>query len=448
MPPSNNNGGMLPHSKEAEQGVLGSVIHNNRCLAHLRGLLEPGHFFSPAHRDIFAAMLELETAEQPVDEITLCQSLRRADKLEQAGGMIYIAELVDLTPVASNVELYAKIVLEEYARREAIVQAGELAAKVRESGEGYGETLQQAGDLFRRLAEEIITGKTLSLKEGMNSAFRRLEEGPERSQNPIRTHTALDQWLNSLTPGYLTIVGARTSNFKTACVTQIAVDNALSGHPVLFITLEMTTEDLSLRILSLVAEVESNKLLRGDKNNLDQFEWDALLAAEGKLKKCPLVFEGNGRGMSTGQIGHAVRKAVVDYGIKLVVLDHLKKIISKGFDGREKQSNRVMALSDLAKETGLPFLVAAQVNREGDEQPRMSQLEWSGDIEQEADAVILLQKVDEYRLNVYLAKVRNGPTFGKPIVLTLKPSTFRIGPGIYTNVEDKGQGSVQEDMPF
>ena len=148
---------LLPHDKEAEQGVLGAVIHDNESVHAALEMLTAEMFFSPAHQYIFQAMTDLDERNEPIDEITLGNLLRAKNQLGQVGGLVYVAELVDLTPVASNVLYYAGIVREKHQLRSLIGAATEIASKGRESPDDVEGLIHNAEDIFLQLADQATT---------------------------------------------------------------------------------------------------------------------------------------------------------------------------------------------------------------------------------------------------------------------------------------------------
>lgn len=421
--------------------MLGAIIHANQALQVVSGWVQPHMFFSPGHREIFTAMLELwedrdgEHAN-PIDETSLGHRLESKGKLEFVGGLIYIAELVDLTPVGSNIAIYADIVVDTHSRRQEINAAKEFLDA------GGGE--KKAGALRFHLGEIAVAGasrKATTLREMMLAARARLEERSSREACLIQTYTDLDPLINGLTPGYVTVVAARTSNGKSAFTSQIAVENARHGIPVLMVTLEMSEVELAMRMISFVSGVNGTKLLKGSADDLTAREWDLIAWGQEKLAEAPLFFIGNGRALNLDQIGNACRKFVFREGVKLVVIDHLRKIAvpDAGFRGiYEQQTRRIEYISDLAKELDIPFLVAAQINRESSDKPSIKDIEGSGIIEQEADVVFLLHLPEEHedRIDVHAGKVRNGRRFSR--TLTWQGPHYRIGPNMWGDPDQTG----------
>ena len=435
-----SNGRMLPHDKDAEISVLGSIFHNPNTLSIVKGWLTPESFFSPAHRDIYAAMLTLDTKNEIIDEVTVIHQLRFQGKLDACGGMPYIAEMVDLTPPGMNIKEYAGIVAETETRR------GELVAASGFVQEGGGA--EKAYDLrqsLETLSARHANREATTLKEAVAQGFDVIERRADRFASLILTHTCLDEHLSGLAPGYVTIVGARTSHGKSAFVAQVALENARRGVPTLFVTLEMPHHELGLRMVAYEGKINNTQLLKGHAKDITDAEWDRASAASATIGEFPLYFAGRGRAMTLDAIGNMIRSYIYEEGVQLVVIDHLRKIAvskSEARDLYDKQTLRIETLSEMAKEVDIPFLVAAQINRQGAETPQMKDLEGSGIIEQEADVVLILHlpEDEEGQIKVVGDKVRNGRRFEKN--LQWNGPHLKIGPYPYLPNQNPGQGEL------
>src|SRR3990167_3348894 len=225
--------GMMPHDREAEQGVLGAIIHENRNLERVIGVLDAEAFFSPGHRRIFQAMLGLREQQTPIDETTLAAKLRLSGGIDHVGGVSYIAELVDLTPVAGNIEVYVEIVLERHRARSIVQLALDVVSDVMESG-----VVTDHAARLRAALEQVddqaggLRGRPFS-QAGMEFCSWLGEEG--KPAFVARTHTRLDGMLGGIgtdRPGY---IASRTGVGKTTFALQTAIRNAKAGVPALFV---------------------------------------------------------------------------------------------------------------------------------------------------------------------------------------------------------------------
>ncbi|MEE8395170.1 MAG: replicative DNA helicase, partial [bacterium] len=329
---------LLPHDKEAEQGVLGAIIHNNDALNAALEMLSPEHFFSPAHRELFSAMRELFERSDPIDEITLGHYLRAKNLLEQVGGMVYIAELVDVTPVASNVSVYAEIVRQKAQLRALISAATEIATQGREKPDDVEGLMQEAEGIFAELASSAQRRSYAHLKDLLNANFEQLEKAADRGDNLTGLPTGfreLDGYTNGLQPSDLIIVAARPSMGKTSFVANIALYAAtFSQQPVAFFSLEMSKEQMALRFLCSEAKVDSQKLRTG---KLEDFEWDKLANANGVLSEAKILIDET-PGLTPLALKAIARRIQIEHGLGLIVVDYLQLMRSaRRTDNREQE---------------------------------------------------------------------------------------------------------------
>ena len=415
---------LLPHDKEAEQGVLGAIIHNNQALYQAVELLQPDHFFSPAHREMFQAMIDLTERKDPVDEITLGHYLRAKNQLDQVGGLVYIAELVDLTPVASNVAVYAEIVREKFQLRSLINSALEIAVKGKESPENVPDLIHQAENVFQTLAAHSQVRSYAHLKDLLARNFAQLEAVQDRGEGMVGLPTGfreLDRMTNGLQPSDLIIVAARPSMGKTSFAMNVARQAAKqSKKPVVVFTLEMSAAQLAMRLLCCEARVDSHKLQQG--NNLDENDWDNLAAAAANLSEAALFIDESPE-LSPLGLKAIARRIQSEHGLGLIVVDYLQLMRStRRRESREQEIAEISrGLKAVAKELNVPVLACAQLNRALENRPNkrpiLADLRESGTIEQEADLVMFIYRDEVYNpetedmgiAEIHIAKHRNGP---------------------------------------
>ena len=415
--------GLLPHDKEAEQGVLGAVIQDNDALPLVADVLKPECFFSPAHQALFEAMLDLSEGEEPIDEITLASLLRTRNKLEQVGGLVYIAELVDLTPAGANVMAWAEIVLDKHQLRTLISAGMDIAAKGRKSEENSLNLIQQAEQTFMDLAAPMGRNTYASLKDLLITNFEALESAEDRPDglSGIPTgFTELDALTNGLQPSDLIILAARPSMGKTSLALNIGSWGARAKQKaVLVFSLEMSKEQMARRMMCSTAKVDSQKLIRG---TLDDYEWDQLAKATADLSNLK-VFIDDTPEITTFGIRAVMRRIQAEHELGLVVVDYLQLMRSvRRKDNREQEIAEISrGLKALAKDFSVPVLACAQLNRalesRTEKRPRLSDLRESGSIEQDADLVMFIYRDEVYNsktedlgiAEIHVAKNRNGP---------------------------------------
>ncbi len=419
--PSSN---LLPHDKEAEQGVLGAIIHNNDALSQAVEMLQPEYFFSPAHRELFKAMLQLSERQAPIDEITLGTYLRDRNQLEPVGGLVYIAELVDLTPVASNVGVYAEIVRQKHQLRSLIQAAMEIAAKGRDTPDNAEELIHQAEGIFIDLANSAQLKSYAHLKDLLNQSFETLEGMQDRDEELLGLPTGfaeLDKYTNGLQKSELIIVAARPSMGKTSFAISIARYAAMrSGVTAAIFSLEMSKEALAMRLLCAEAAVDSQRVRLG--KHLEEHEWDKLATAAGTLSEAQ-IFIDETPDLTPMGVKAIARRIQAEHGLGLIVVDYLQLMrASHRTDNREQEIAEISrGLKAVAKGLNVPVLACAQLNRgletRAEKRPVLSDLRESGAIEQDADLVMFIYRDEVYNpdtedagvAEIHIAKHRNGP---------------------------------------
>lgn len=423
---------MLPFDREAEQAVLGAILLNQKNLRLLAGYLTPDSFYLPAHRDIFAALLGLETDQEPIDELTLVHLLRERNQLEAVGGATYVASLGDVPPATVNVLAYAEIVRDLALARTITRAAMEIAQQGGKTGHrGTVSILHQARRVFQDIeARQRILGTTSAADAvaKIDAQMLVFEQHPAR----VMAYMDVDQFVQGFEPGYVHIIGARTSQGKSTTLSQIGLFNGLRGVPSLTFTLEMFEWEYVTRQVCQYQGLPGWKWLKGALGERSAEERRKFDTGKEEIARLPMYFAGDGRRMAMDEIGYVARAHIREYGVKAVFLDHLKMIPAPAKKEKfyDAQSWRVEELSELAKETAVPWFVCAQINREGDTRPRLIDLEGSGTIEQYAGVVLLQHCPDMERrdvLDINVAKGRNNRT--GTLSFPWYPSYFRVGPG-------------------
>jgi replicative DNA helicase len=422
---------LLPYDKEAEQSVLGAILHNNDALLQAAEILQPDAFFSPAHRDLFTAMLELAGRKDPIDEITLANFLRSHNQLEQVGGMVYIAELGDATPVSLNVTAYAEIVREKHQLRTLITSATQIAQRGREAPDNVEGLIQQAEQTFLDLARQSTRKSYERISDLLNENFKKLEQAQDRGDGLTGLPTGfaeLDLATNGLQPTDLIVVAARPGMGKTSFVLNVAEHAALrSRQPAVVFSLEMSKEQMALRMLCSEAKVDSQKLKRGE---LDEYDWDRMAAAMNRLSETPIFIDDTAEATPLA-IKAISRRIQQEHGLGLIVVDYLQLMrASNRRDNREQEIAEISrTLKAIAKDLGVPLVACAQLNRavEGrqNKRPMLADLRESGAIEQDADLVMFIYRDELYNpktedpgvAEISIAKHRNGPLTTYPIRL-------------------------------
>ena len=417
---------LLPHDRMAEQAVLGAIIIQNSILLQILDILNTDDFFSPANQHIFAAMQEMAAQEPPVpiDELTLLSQLESKQQLEQTGGVDYLNDLSQKTPVAENAEFYAHIVREKGQLRDIILTAHEVAKRGQEeNAENISEFIAEATDRLQSIDARTRLKSYSHLKEVLAINFEELEkvsESPENVTGVPTGFTELDDLTRGLQKGDLIIIAARPSMGKTA----LAINMALyaSGHaqiPVLFFSLEMPKEHVAMRLICSEAKVNNRKLLVG---NLEQDDWDKLMECTTHMMEAPLLIDDRSA-ISPNYIRKVIRQAKKEFpALGLVVVDYVQLMQSNLRNpSREQEMSEISrSLKAIAKEFSLPMVVLSQLNRglerRTEKRPMMSDLRESGALEQDADVIFFIYRDEVYNedtddkgiAEISIAKHRNG----------------------------------------
>jgi len=426
-----------PHSVEAEMGVLSCMlISPNECIGECVEKFKSGPevFYDLRHQTIFATILEMYDARQPIDVITLQQKLKDKQLLEQVGGIAYLSPLPDVVPSAANLSYYLEIVKEKYLLRKMIQTCTDVVGRVYDFEGEVDALMDEVERDILRISEARVQEHSSNIKELVKRAINQIEDFHQRQgmlTGVATGFTDLDKMTSGLHPGEMIVIAARPSMGKTSLAMNIAEHVALEQKlPVGVFSLEMTSESLVLRMLCSRSRVNMRNVRDGF---LAERDFPKLTSAAGKLANAPLFID-DSSGLSILQLRAKARRMAQQYGIKLFVIDYLQLLHSTA----RRAENRQQEIADisngvksLAKELNVPVIVLSQLNRELEKdknrKPRMSDLRESGSIEQDADLVGLLYKPsagddedspgggtgeeqEAVAVNLLIAKQRNGPT--------------------------------------
>ena len=418
--------GLPPQNIEAEGSIISAILIDNDALLDVIEALGPEDFYRTAHQKIYAAITDLFDKAEPIDLVTLANKLKEKGELEAIGGASYLARLVDTVPLAVNARHYAKIVHDKASLRRMIEKANAILKRCfEERGEAedvidFAESAvfeiseQKARQSFYPLSKIILGNiETLEEKQGNRSLVTGVTTG----------FTQLDTMTSGLQNADLIILAARPSMGKTALALNIARNAAVdAGVPVAVFSLEMSKEQLSLRMLCAEARIDSSRL-RGGFFSME--DWHRLTDAAGVLSECPIYID-DSPSLSAMEIRAKARRLKMDKNIGLVIIDYLQLM-----QGRASAERRDLEISEisrglkaLAKELDLPVMALSQLNRmleqRTDKRPRLSDLRESGALEQDADVVAFIYRDEVYNKDednpnrgtaeILLSKQRNGPT--------------------------------------
>lgn len=418
-------GKVPPHDIEAEQAVLGSMLTDRDAVIAAMETLKPDSFYREDDKAIYEAMQNLYNRAEPIDLITLKNELETMSKLEQVGGLEYLANLPEKAPTSANVQKYISIVEEKAMLRTLIKTANELV----DLGYSQTEDVEDIMDHAEKKIFDIMQNKNQKgyspIKDVLVESFTKLEELYNRKQHITGVPTGftdLDYRTAGLHGSELILLAARPAMGKTAFVLNIAANAAIRGKTgVAIFSLEMSKEQLVNRMLCSEAMVDSNKMRTG---KLEEDDWTKLASAIGPLSEADIYIDDT-PGITVMEIRTKCRKLKLEKNIGLVVIDYLQLITgnSKKGGSREQEISEISrSLKILAKELNVPVIALSQLSRaveqRPDHRPMLSDLRESGAIEQDADIVMFLYRDDVYNkesekkdiAEVIIAKQRGGST--------------------------------------
>ncbi|MFO7570580.1 MAG: replicative DNA helicase [Smithellaceae bacterium] len=416
-----------PQNVEAEQSILGGILLENSAINAAMEILSRDDFYSEAHRKIFAAIMEMNEHNEPVDLITLSNTLRDKNTLDSVGGTAYLASLVDNVPSAANVANYAKIVKEKSILRGLIGSATQIINSCYESGSDVDQVLDHAEHSIFEISEHKVQKSFFPLRDIIKVSFRSIEDLYSRKELITGVATGFDK-LDDITSGLqnsdLIIIAGRPSMGKTAFALNIAQNAALEYQtPVAVFSLEMSKEQLAFRLLAAEARVDSQRLRKGF---LGETDWPKLTTAAGRLSDAPLYIDDT-PAITVLEMKAKSRRLKADKGLGLIVVDYIQLMRGGGSsrDSREQEISEISrSLKALAKELSLPVIALSQLNRQVESRtnrrPQMADLRESGAIEQDADVIAFIYRDEVYNKSednpdkgvaeIIIAKQRNGPT--------------------------------------
>ncbi|HUH66483.1 MAG TPA: replicative DNA helicase [Syntrophales bacterium] len=415
-----------PQNLEAEQSVIGGILLDNQAINTVLEILDADDFYSEANRKIFQAIVELYDRNEPSDLITLSNILKSKKQLDQVGGASYLSSLADNVPSAANIDHYAKILKEKSILRKLIGTATDILGKSYSAGTDIDTVLDEAERAIFDISENKIKPAFSPFKDIIKESVRTIERLYERKELVTGVPTGFDN-LDDKTAGLqkseLIIIAGRPSMGKTAFALNIGQHAALEANiPVAIFSLEMSKEQLALRMLSSEARVDSQRIRRGF---LGEADWPKLITAAGRLSEAPIYIDDT-PAMTVLEMKAKARRLKSSVNLGLIILDYLQLMRSGGYrESREQEISEISrSLKALAKELDLPVVALSQLNRKvedrGDKRPQMADLRDSGAIEQDADVIAFIYRDEIYNKSeanpekgiaeIIIGKQRNGPT--------------------------------------
>jgi len=413
-----------PHSKEAEQSLLGGLLQDQNAVPGVLEILKGDDFFIPAHRKIFRAIAELFEENQPIDLVTVAERLKTKGELEAVGGAIYLAQLTERVVSAEHATAYAKLIADKALLRRLIEISGKIVGWCYENPENVDEVLDRAEASIFSLSEARIQSSYFPIESIVKENLLRIEALKNRQEivTGVPSHfTDLDRLTAGFQKGDLIIIAGRPGMGKTAFALNIARNVAVESEiPVAFFSLEMSKEQIGMRLMCMEARVDSQKLRTGF---ISQEECARLMATGQVFMRSP-IFVDDQPAITPLELRAKARRIMSERGLGLLIVDYLQLMrITERVERREQEISEISrSLKALAKELNIPVIALSQLNRKveerHDKRPQLSDLRESGAIEQDADVIIFLYRDEVYNkdtndkgiVEVLVRKQRNGPT--------------------------------------
>ncbi len=419
----------LPHNLEAERSVLGAILIHNDAFNHAAEVIDARDFFRDAHRRIFEKMIALSERSHAIDLVTLKEELQRAGELEDVGGPAYIASLADGVPRSANVEHYARIVKEKATLRNLIHSANRILSTAYEAEQDADLVLDDAEKAIFEIAEDRIREGFVPLRDLVQSSFATIEKLQQHKGLVTGVPTGfidLDEITSGLQPSDLVLVAARPSMGKTSFVLNVAQHvGTVTDMTVGFFSLEMSKEQLFIRLLTSEARIDAHRFRSG---HLTEKDYGRLSHALGTLAEAR-VFIDDTASIGVLEMRAKARRLKAEHGLHLLIIDYIQLMQGRGrFENRQQELSSISrSLKGLAKELGVPIVALSQLSRapetRSDHRPQLSDLRESGALEQDADLVMFIFREEQYRdaegqpnqeaegiAEIIVGKQRNGPT--------------------------------------
>lgn len=407
-----------PQNLDAEESVLGALLIDKDAIIRVAASLSPAHFYKDANGEIYAAILSLFEHREPSDLVTVPNELRKKKKLEEIGGLTYLSTLASRVPTSANVEYYANIVRDNYLKRQLIVVGGKISESVFADNSSSRELLDKAERSLFGISQEYLHQYFVPIRDVLEVSFDRLEalhKNPGEMRGVPTGLKSLDDRLSGLQESNLVVLAARPSVGKTSLALNIAQYAAVEKKiPVAVFSLETSKEQLVDRLLASQADVDGWRITTG---RLEEDDFKKIGEAMGILAEAPIYVDDT-PGINVLEIRTKARRLQMEQEIKLVIVDYLQLCHGQNTENRVQEVSEIsQALKNLARELHLPVLALSQLSRavesRGEKRPQLSDLRESGSIEQDADVVMFLYRLDEENrseVKLLIAKHRNGPT--------------------------------------
>jgi len=413
---------ILPHSVEAEQSVIGSMIMDKEAIVTASEIVSEDDFYNKQYGILFQAMVDLNEEGKPVDLVTLQNRLKEMAAPPEVSSLEFVRDLISAVPTSANVKYYATIVAEKATLRKLIRTNEEVINSCYLGKDSLELILDEAEKNIFKITQKRNTGEYVPIKQVVLNAMEQIERASKHRGDVTGIPTGfhdLDYKTAGFQPSDLILVAARPSMGKTAFVLNIAQHVAFKKNmAVAVFSLEMSKEQLVNRLFSLESKVDSHHIRTG---NLSDQEWEMLIESAGVIGRSNLIIDDT-PGISIAELRSKCRKYKMDHDLKMIIIDYLQLMSGSGrSDSRQQEVSDISrALKALARELNVPVIALSQLSRAVEQRPEhrpmLSDLRESGAIEQDADVVMFIYRDDYYNKDtdrkgiaeIIIAKQRNG----------------------------------------
>ena len=415
---------VLPHSVEAEQSVIGSMLMDREAIIAASEMITGDDFYQHQYGVMFESMVELFNEGKPVDLVTLQDRLKEKDVPPEVSSLDFVREILTTVPTSANVKHYAQIVQEKAVLRRLIRVNEEIANSCYAGKDSLEHILAHTEKSIFDLLQSRNSGEFVPIRQVALNVLEKIEQAAKTNDTVTGIPTGfidLDYRTSGFQPSDFILIAARPSMGKTAFVLNVVEHVAVKKqYPCMVFSLEMSKEQLVNRMLSMESNVDSQKLRTGSLTDAD---WDAVIEGVGTIGNSKLLIDDT-PGISIMELRSKCRKVKLEFGLSLVIIDYLQRMSGSGKSGHNRQqeiSEISRSLKALARELNAPVIALSQLSRacetRQDHRPMLSDLRESGAIEQDADVVMFLYRDDYYNKDtdtpniaeVIIAKQRNGP---------------------------------------
>jgi replicative DNA helicase len=432
-----------PHSFNAEEAVLGSILIDHDALLRVTAFLQPDHFYVVKHQWIYDAMQRLQQRQAAIDVLTLGVELQALGRLDEIGGMGFLAQLTNTVPTALNVETYARTVEQHALRRRMIGAASDVARLAYDQTLPVETIIEKSEAAIFAVTESSGEKKMAPIRKVVSSFFERIEYLHEHRDEPLGIptgYTNLDKLTGGMQRGDLVIVAARPGVGKTSLMLNIAYTAAMKfKQRVALFSLEMGNEQLVQRFVASETGIDSQRLRRGE---LKEDEWGRLTHVSMRMSDLK-IFLDDTPSLTPLDLRVKARRIYQEHGLDMILVDYLQLMQGESSNGRG-MDNRVQEISyisrslkQIARELKVPLIAGSQLSRlveqRADKRPMLSDLRESGSIEQDADIVMFIYRDQLYNPDTELKNIaeisvqknRNGPTGKVNLFFDNKLTSFK-----------------------